>query len=142
MNWTGELYGFYSEKPIQEVFEAVKNKALEMPYKFDYNKTDIEETLLFYKDEAMLEYHLENGYNTELNGEGCFSLEAKTVKLDGIATLFEFEGASDFEPYDINLVFSRIYYYVLTVPDFIEESEFSKKIHAMFHQVLSGVKPG
>lgn len=142
MNWTGELYGFYTEKPIQEVFEILKNKASEMPYKFDYNKTDIEETLLFYKDQEMLDYHLENGYNTDLNGEGCFSVEAKTVKLDGIATLFEFEGLSDFEPYDINLVFSRICYYVLVVPDFIEESEFSKKIHTMFRQVLSGVKPG
>ncbi|HWV67719.1 hypothetical protein [Chitinophaga sp.] len=142
MNWTGELYGFYTEKPIQEVFEILKNKASEMPYKFDYNKTDTEETLLFYKDQEMLEYHLENGYNTDLNGEGCFSVEAKTVKLDGIATLFEFEGLSDFEPYDINLVFSRISYYVLVVPDFIEESQFSKKIHTMFRQVLSGVKPG
>lgn len=136
MNWTGQLYGFYTEKPIQKIFEALKEKASDISYNFNYHINNSEETLLFFKNEAMLNYHLENGYNTEIHGEGCFSVEAKTVKLDGVASLHEFEGLSDFEPYDINLVFNKTYYYVLTVPDFIEASDFSRKIYTMFRQIL------
>jgi len=137
MNWTGELYGFYTEKPIHEVFQTLRNKALEMAYTWDYSKSDNEENLFFYKDEEMLQHHQENGYNTDRNGAGCFSVEARKVKLDGIATLFEFEGHSDFEPYDINLAFSQVYYYVLVLPDFIEASEFSNEIHTAFRQILT-----
>ena len=40
------------------------------------------------------------------------------------------------KPYDINLVFEAIEYYVLIVPDIIEDSTFSKKIHGMFSNIL------
>jgi len=136
MHWTGELYGFYTEKPIELVFNVFQKKSLEIGYKFDYFKNQNEEILLFYKDEKMLEYHLDNGYNTAINGEGCFCVEAKVVKLDGIASLFEFEGNSNFEPCDINLAFSKVFYYVLIVPDSIENSIFSAKIHELFHNIL------
>lgn len=136
MNWTGQLYGFYTGMPIEKVFERLKEKAQEIGYKFNYSKYKEEENLLFYRNEEMLDFHLENGYNTSMNNEGCFSIEAKIVKLDGIATLFEFDGIADFEPYDINLVFGKTFYYVLTVPDLIENSTFSKKIHHLFHDIL------
>ncbi|BDR57629.1 hypothetical protein [Xylocopilactobacillus apicola] len=73
----------------------------------------------------------------DLEGEGRFCVEAKRVNLHGIASLFEFEGKSDFELYDINLSFDNIFYYVLVVPDPIENSDFCLKIHDMIKRVLA-----
>lgn len=77
MNWTGQLYGIYAGMPIEKVFEKLKQKAQEIDYKFNYSKYKEEESLLFYKNDEMLDFHLENGYNTSMNEEGCFSVEAK-----------------------------------------------------------------
>ena len=84
----------------------------------------------------MLDYHYEHGYNTDIDNEGCFSIEYKQVSLDGIATLLETNDKSNFDPYDINLVFEAIDYYFLIIPDFIEDSTFSKKIHGIFSNIL------
>ncbi|BDR55710.1 hypothetical protein [Xylocopilactobacillus apis] len=134
---TGILYGFYTTKPIELVFELLKAEAQNINYHFEYNHFQDEKSLLFYKSQEMLDYHLNNGYNLDLEGEGCFCVEAKRVNLHGIASLFEFEGKSDFEPYDINLSFDNIFYYVLVVPDIIENSDFCLKIHDMIKRVLA-----
>lgn len=136
MNWTGQLYGFYTEKQISQVFERLQENAVLINYQSNYHQYTGEQTLLFYKDEEMLKLHSELGYNTRLNGEGCFSVEAKMVNLDGVATLFEFEGESDFEPYDINLVFQHLSYFVLVVPGLVEECVFSWKVAEMMRKAL------
>ncbi|WP_323869438.1 hypothetical protein [Xenorhabdus szentirmaii] len=84
----------------------------------------------------MLEHHLEVGYNTDIDGQGCFCIEARIVNLHGIASLFEFETQSDFEPYDINLLLDNVFYYVLVIPDFIENSTFCFKIHRFLSMLL------
>jgi hypothetical protein len=137
MELTGELYGFFSNKEIAAVLEEMKKYAESINYKFEIDSFEGEENLFFYKDENMMHYHEENGYNTDLNGEGCFNLEAKKVKLNGIAKLFEFDGKSDFRPYDINLAFSQVYYYLLTIPHFKQEDEFSRKIHDTILGILT-----
>lgn len=86
----------------------------------------------------MKDYHLEYGYNLNLNGEGCFGIEAKRTKLNGIATLFEFENDSNFEPYDISLHLDDVFYYILVLPDLIENSSFCKRVHEMFVNILNG----
>jgi hypothetical protein len=139
--WTGVLYGFYSNKPIVGVFEALKDAALKIGYQHEYNEYEDEKSLLFYKNKEMLEYHLENGYNTDLQGNGCFCVEAKNVKLHGVASLHKFEESSDFEPYDINLIFNQVQYYLLIVPGVIENSEFSFRVHSLFSQVLKSIGP-
>lgn len=134
--WTGEMYGFYTNKPISKIFEAIKNEVMSIGYHYEYNSYGGEESLLFYKDKNMLDHHLDVGYNTDLSGQGCFCIEAKIVNLHGVASLFEFESKSDFEPYDINLMLDNIFYYVLIVPDFIDKSEFCSKIHHLFVDVI------
>jgi len=137
MELTGELYGFYSNRELIAVFEELKKLAEGINYKFNIGTLFDNETIFFYKDDAMLRYHEENGYNTDLNGEGCFYIEAKKTKLIGIATLFEFEGVTNFDPIDINLAFKHVYYYLLTIPQIKEEDVFSKKIHDLVLGILT-----
>ncbi|MBO9202436.1 MULTISPECIES: hypothetical protein [Niastella] len=137
MELTGEMYGFYSNRELPVVFEELKKFAESIGYKFNIHTFHEWENIFFYKDEQMLQYHDEKGYNTALNGEGCFGIEAKkNTKLIGIATLFEFEGDSNFDPHDINLVLNHVNYYLLVIPDIIEEDEFSKKIHNAVRSIL------
>lgn len=138
--WTGVMYGFYTNKSIEDVFSSLEKKIASLGYQHKQNNFRGEEFLLFYKNDEMLNSHLENGYNLEFGGEGCFCVEAKSAKLNGIATLFEFENDSDFEPYDINLHFNNIFYYVLILPDFIENSEFCQCIHNIFINALDDIK--
>jgi hypothetical protein len=137
MELTGVLYGFYSNKAMPAVFEKLKTYAESINFKFQHDSFEGNEDIFFYKDENMRRYHDDKGYNTELNGEGCFYIEGKNAKLNGIATLFEFEGKSDFEPFDINLAFTQVYYYVLTVPHIVEDDEFSRKIHHAVQNILT-----
>ncbi|MDX7998136.1 hypothetical protein FE394_02720 [Xenorhabdus sp. Reich] len=138
--WTGELYGFYTNKSIEKIFEVLKKEISNIDYQYEYNSHDGEESLFFYKDKNMLEHHLEVGYNTDIDGQGCFCIEARVVNLHGIASLFEFETQSDFEPYDINLLLDNVFYYVLVVPDFIENSTFCSKIHRFFIDVVKNIR--
>jgi hypothetical protein len=136
MELTGQLYGFYSNKNIEVVFDSLEKFSLTINYKYDENTIFGERAMIFFKDEKMWEHHLENGYNTDFEGKGCFSVESKLTRLNGISTLSEFDGNSDFEPIDINLTFTEVYYYVLTVPHFIEDDEFSKNIMNSFREIL------
>lgn len=135
--WTGAMYGFYSNKPTSEVFILLKRNKLRTEYNFNYQTYKEDESLLFYENDDMLEHHLEYGYNTDSGGMGCFCVEAKKVNLNGVASLHTFEDSSDFEPYDINLAFNNIFYYVLILPDFVDRSKFSLQIHDEFKKILN-----
>jgi hypothetical protein len=134
--WTGELYGFYTEKSIDMVFNQIKEYAISIGYEFEYSRYEEDENLFFYKNKEMYDYHLEHGYNTDMGDEGCFSIEAKITKIDGIATLIKFKGCPNFDPFDINLVFNNVFYYILVVPFLINNSPFSKNIYDVFHKIL------
>ena len=136
MELTGVLYGFYSNREITAAFEEFKNLAERINYQFEIAPFFEKESFYSYKDDAMLRYHEENGYNTDLNGEGVFFIEAMKTKLIGIATLFEFEGDSNFHPYDINLALNHVYYYLLTIPKIKEEDVFSRMIHDSVRYIL------
>ncbi|CAA9199127.1 hypothetical protein FLACOL7796_02553 [Flavobacterium collinsii] len=79
---------------------------------------------------------MSNGYNNDINTEGCFSVQAKVTNLNGVASLFEFDGVRDFNPQEINLVFDELFYYVLIVPNSINECSFSSKINEIFNNVI------
>lgn len=134
--WTGVMYGFYSNKSIQNVFTSWEKKMLSINYNYEKSRFQDEEFLFSYKNNEMRRYHLENGYNLDIQGEGCFLIEAKSTVLRGIASLFEFNNESDFEPYDINLHFNEAFYYVLVLPDLIENSKFCENIHNLFISIL------
>jgi len=38
--------------------------------------------LFCYKNNEMYEYHLENGYNIDMQGEGCFMIEEKKSAIE------------------------------------------------------------
>lgn len=105
-------------------------------YKSYYNPLMGDEWLFSYKNNEMLEYHYENGYNIDMQGAGCVTIEAKKVSLYAVATLIEFERETNFEPYNINLHLKDLYYYVLVLPEELENSEFSRKLHELFISVL------
>ncbi|EOW7639072.1 hypothetical protein ACO0LQ_004241 [Salmonella enterica] len=138
--WSGVMYGFYTNKSIDDVFSSWDKKIASINYKYKKDIFRDEEFLFFYKNDEMKNYHLEQGYNLDLDGEGCFCIEAKNTKLNGIATLFEFDNDSDFEPYDINLHFDNVFYYVLILPDLIENSNFCQDIHSLFINILDEKK--
>ena len=137
MELTGNLYGFYSNKPISDVFRSLEEYSKNINFKFESSSFQDDKNMFFYKDKIMLQYHENIGYNTELKEQGCFSIEAKITKLKGIATLFEFEGESNFAPFDINLVLNQVYYYVLTIPHLKEKDKFSKMIYDSLLNILN-----
>ena len=136
--WTGCWYGFYSNKPIDIVFFEWRKKMSAINYNYEYStyKEKGDEFLFCYKSDQMYEYHLEHGYNIEMQGEGCFMIQAKKAHLKGKATLFEFDDKSMCDPYDINLRFNSLYYYVLVLPEEPENSSFSQKINNFLISIL------
>ena len=143
MEFTGELYFYYSDKSNETVINLLKLYADKIGYDYNYEINDLDEhSIMFFKNKKMWEYHLEHGYNVDLNGEGCFYINAKMVSLNGKASLYELNGRSNFDPTDTFFVFSKVPYYVLTVPYDIEEDPFSKKIYTDFYNILimKGIK--
>lgn len=137
MEFTGELYFYYSDKPNDAVINLLKLYADKIGYEYNYEINDLgEHSIMFFKNKKMWEYHLEHGYNVDLNGEGCFCINAKIVSLEGKASLYELNGRSNFDPTDTCFTFDKVSYYVLTVPCAIEEDSFSKKIYTDFHNLL------
>jgi len=132
--FTGEFYRFYSDKNIDKVFLSFKNKISTISYSSQdqFGSHASEHVLFCYKDNKMLECHSENGYNLDIDGQGCFCIEAKTVKLHGSASLFKFDESVNFDPYRIDLLLDNIFYYFLILPDLIEESVFCKEVHKLF----------
>lgn len=80
--WTGYQYGFYTNKPIDFVLSEWRKKVLAINYKYDYSIDEGDKFLFCYKNNEMYEYHLENGYNIDMQGEGCFMIEEKKSVIE------------------------------------------------------------
>lgn len=150
MEWTGYWYGFYTNKPIDFVFSEWRKKMSIINYQYDYrlenyndeknynNKENIWNTLFCYKNKEMFEHHLEEGYNIDMDGEGCFMIQAKKAQFRGRATLFEFddEPIDDDFTYAIDMRFNSLFYYCLVLPEEPECSNFSQKIRGFLISIL------
>ena len=139
MTWTeGELYRFYTDKDIVTTYEKmIKSVGSQLGFTHDYIEFNDEKNILFYRDSAMLDSHLENGYHLDHNGEGCFGIESKNISMNHIAILHTFDTLNDFDPYDINLIFKDAYYYLFVLPEPVETSPFSARILRLFSCVLN-----
>jgi hypothetical protein len=126
--WSGVLYGFYANKHIDDVFRIFQKKIEAISFEYKFNEFNNEKSLFAYKDAEMLSKHAESGYGLNSKGEGCFGVEAKFVDLHGIASLMELDGQSNFDPCDINLIFDDVCYYVLVLPEIVEDSDFCLNI--------------
>ena len=80
--WTGYQYGFYTNKPIDFVLSEWRKKVLAINYKYDYSIDEGDKFLFCNKNNEMYEYHLENGYNIDMQGEGCFMIEEKKSAIE------------------------------------------------------------
>ncbi|MDO4250827.1 MAG: hypothetical protein Q4C68_04880 [Moraxella sp.] len=142
MTWTeGSFYRFYTDKEINKVYENfIKEIEENLGFKHEYVEFNDEKNILFYKNKKMLNAHLEKGYHLNKNGEGCFGIESKKVSMNQIVSLHTFDKDTNFDPYDINLIFDTAYYYFLVLPESIETSIFSEKILNLFIKVLQQVK--
>lgn len=80
--WTGYQYGFYTNKPIDFVLSEWRKKVSAINYKYDYSIDEGDKFLFCYKNNEMYEYHLENGYNIDMQGEGCFMIEEKKSAIE------------------------------------------------------------
>ena len=151
MEWTGYWYGFYTNKPIDFVFSEWRKKMSIINYQYDYrlenyndeknyhNKENIWNTLFCYKNKEMFEHHLEEGYNIDMDGEGCFMIQAKKAQFRGRANLFDVvEDDSNIKcaPHDIDLCFNSLFYYCLVLPEEPECSSFSQKIRGFLISIL------
>ena len=151
MEWTGYWYNFYSNKPIDFVFSEWRKKMSIINYQYDYrlenyndeknynNKENIWNTLFCYKNKEMFEHHLEEGYNIDMDGEGCFMIQAKKAQFRGRANLFDVvEDDSNIKcaPHDIDLRFNSLFYYCLVLPEEPECSSFSQKIRGFLISIL------
>lgn len=131
--WTGVMYSFYSNKNEGDVMPLFCEFMQELAFKCKKTTFKTDKFWFFYKNAEMIHMHNECGYNLNMNGEGCFSIEAKRTKLHGMANLFEFEGEKNFEPYDINLRMDDVFYYMLLLPSEIDKSIFCRSIYEKFN---------
>lgn len=136
MELTGEWFAFYSDKPIKIVFQRMKEFASSINYFFEESEFDEIKFLFFFENKEMQDLHDELGYNTNLNGKGCFCIEARDVKFNGSAHLIDVNGETDFTLKKVNLCFENATHYFLTLPSSPEDNEFSKKIYHSFSDIL------
>ena len=142
---------YYTNKPIDFVFSEWRKKMSIINYQYDYrlenyndeknydNKENIWNTFFCYKNKEMFEHHLEEGYNIDMDGEGCFMIQAKKVQFRGRANLFDVvEDDSNIKcaPHDIDLRFNSLFYYCLVLPEEPECSSFSQKIRGFLISIL------
>ncbi|MFQ1013526.1 hypothetical protein ACFX2U_11900, partial [Gilliamella apicola] len=140
-----------TNKPIDFVFSEWRKKMSIINYQYDYrlenyndeknyhNKENIWNTLFCYKNKEMFEHHLEEGYNIDMDGEGCFMIQAKKAQFRGRANLFDVvEDDSNIKcaPHDIDLRFNSLFYYFLVLPEEPECSSFSQKIRGFLISIL------
>lgn len=59
-----------------------RKKVSAINYKYDYSIDEGDKFLFCYKNNEMYEYHLENGYNIDMQGEGCFMIEEKKSAIE------------------------------------------------------------
>lgn len=139
MSWTeGAFYWFYTDRKIKDVHREITSLIeAKLGFKHEYTAFNDEKNLFFYKNKKMRNAHLQQGYHLNKRGEGCFGIEGKKVKMNQVANLHKFDGLSDFEPYDIHLVFKQAYYYLLVLPEPVETSPFSKMVFELFLDVLN-----
>lgn len=98
---------------------------------FDREKDHL--VLFFAKNAEMNQFHDENGYSLNMEGEGCFMLCARNFSaFQSDADIFNVstpESMQNVDRYYSKLLFSSAWEYTLVLPDLIEESVFANKIH-------------
>lgn len=125
-NFLNELKKIGWENPIIEIYDDVPNKS---------------QTLFIAKDQQLYNWHDEEGYNIDQNGESCIlltaSLEKKKSERINTNEFLNDQGIRVSACADVFIVLDNFWEYALSLPGMIEEDEFSYKIHKILVDVLS-----
>lgn len=105
------------------------------------SKKDVTEQyeLFISKNKAMLDFHDENGFALDENGEGCIYLIASKypqINKD-LRSIIKNKSNKIECIYKYNLVLYDCWQYTLVLPATIEDSEFCKLIHEEFLSILN-----
>lgn len=127
--WTGNLTIFYSNRPIHELARDLVSCFREsFGYQVELDPLGNGLGFLFYRDKQMLDHHLEAGFNVDREGCGCVGVEVDEVDFDARLSLFEFEGESDFEPYEVSMMLSGVLHITLVLPASADDNAFCSKV--------------
>ena len=138
MDFTGIEYLLYSNKDNSSVMDEFKKRMCSIGYNLIEREEDKAQDYLSYffaKNKEMLDLHLEIGYNTNLNSEGCVYLYSGVELLNNPFIVPE---TMNLKKRHFQYVWfpGRYYYYMITLPGDIEKDEFSRKIFNFLKEIL------
>ena len=102
------------------------------------NKTELHE-LFVSKNNTMLEFHDENGFELDENGEGCiYLISSKYSKINEDLSSIIKNKLNEIECiYKYNIVLNDCWQYTLVLPATIEDSKFCKLVHEELLSILN-----
>lgn len=125
MDFTGFEYRIYSDRNNRSIIDKFNEFANSIGYIFkEDTSVDITNYLdfFYYLDEAMYQYHLENGYNVDLNNKGCFYIYSGKEKLqESFVVADSYDEESKYFTQTVHMLFDNSYYYVITLPGILKK---------------------
>ncbi|NHZ43529.1 hypothetical protein [Massilia aquatica] len=143
MEITGSDYTYWSNIPAEKTTASFLNKvSLMWPTALvDDERSEGEVEIFVSKNAAMDDFHEENGYALNEEGEGCFMFGAQWSPFFQsdihIASIIRPAHLMSSCPHDSTIILANATCYTLVLPTLLEESNFSKKIHAFLIDSLS-----
>ena len=140
--YTGEDHVVFSNKPAtwvkQHFVKKIKEMWREPIVEEDYDSTKDRLEIFFSKDELMSVIHEEKGYNTDLNGEGCFLFISTKKELlwSEVVILKEIRPNDNRDEFDAELILHDSWSYTLVLPGTIDKNHFSKYVYDTLISVL------
>lgn len=143
MEITGSDYTYWSNIPAEKTTAIFLNKIrLMWPAALvDDERSEGQVEIFISKNAAMDDFHEENGYALNEDGEGCFMFGARwspffqsDVHIENIIRPVHLVPSG---PHDSTIVLAHPTCYTLVLPTLLEESDFSKKIQAFLIDSLS-----
>jgi hypothetical protein len=142
MEITGSDYTFLTNigpEFVEPLFVKKIESCWVLPIIEEFERTNDELELFFAKDAEMNRLHEENGFSLGQDGQGCFMFCAERFRLlQCDAKLFNVASPDDMEGRTRSRTFlTNVWEYSLVLPDLIEDSPFSQKIHGYLMEAIS-----
>lgn len=127
--WTGYPTIIYTNRPLLELAKDLMACFRDtFGYQMEVDRLGNGLGFLFYRDKDMLDHHLDAGFNVDRAGRGCVGIEMDEVDVYARLSLFEFEGESDFDPYDVGMMLSGVLHVTVVLPATTQENMFSSQV--------------
>ncbi|WP_164162022.1 hypothetical protein [Stenotrophomonas maltophilia] len=127
--WTGYPTIIYTNRPLLDLAKDLMACFRDtFGYQMEVDRLGNGLGFLFYRDRDMLDHHLDVGFNVDRAGRGCVGIEVDEVDFYARLSLFEFEGESDFDPYDVGMMLSGVLHVTVVLPAATEENTFCSQV--------------